>query len=201
MTSIINKTNSQRKIANNSSQKEKVTYPLRLRLDLVLFLLVNSIPVGVNGLTLAAGGVFMLSFLSDDFVELMVNNVLILFLGAGVAKTGVMMAELFSRSVLGVAGESNNLRARTPLYGGDMGSRALERINLGFLGLVIRMVIPRPSSLPDESRRSDDELLEVRLLPVDASCKSSSSLNGNSSRCAMRQWFSSISISRSIITG
>lgn len=65
MTSIINKTNSQRKIANNSSQKEKVTYPLRLRLDLVLFLLVNSIPVGVNGLTLAAGGVFMLSFLSN----------------------------------------------------------------------------------------------------------------------------------------
>ena len=31
------------------------TYPLRLRLDRVLFLLVNSIPVGVNGLTLAAG--------------------------------------------------------------------------------------------------------------------------------------------------
>lgn len=139
-------------------------------------------------------------FLPVDFAELMLNRVLILFLGAGVARTGVIIAELFSRRVLGVAGESNNLRARTPLYGGDMDSLALVRRNLGFLGLVIRMVIPRPSSLPDESRRSDEMLLEVRSVVEDASCKSSSSLNGNSNRCAMRQWFSSISISRSMMT-
>jgi hypothetical protein len=81
-----------------------------------------------------------------------------------------------------------------------MDSLALVRRNLGFLGLVIRMVIPRPSSLPDESRRSDEMLLEVRSVVEDASCKSSSSLNGNSNRCAMRQWFSSISISRSMMT-
>lgn len=54
-------------------------------------------------------------FLPVDFAELMLNRVLILFLGAGVARTGVIIAELFSRRVLGVAGESNNLRARTPL--------------------------------------------------------------------------------------
>ena len=44
---------------------------MRLRLDLVLFLLVNSIPVGVNGLTLAAGGVSKLSLLSmKDKIQL-----------------------------------------------------------------------------------------------------------------------------------
>lgn len=116
------------------------------------------------------------------------------------ARTGVGMAELFSSSVLGVAGESKSLKALTPLYGGDIDSLPLVLRNLGLRGLVILMVIPRPSSLPDESKRSDDILLEVWSVLVDASCKSSSSLNGNSSRCAMRQLLSSISISRSIIT-
>lgn len=116
------------------------------------------------------------------------------------------MAELFSSRVLGVAGESNSLRALTPLYGGDMDSllALLLLMNLGLRGLVILIVIPRPSSLPDESSRSDDVLLleigSVMRVVLRVSCKSSSSLSGNSSRCAMRQLLlSSISISRSII--
>jgi hypothetical protein len=55
----------------NTGKYRRRTYPLRLRLDLVLFLLVNSIPVGVNGLTLAAGGVSKLSLLSmKDKIQL-----------------------------------------------------------------------------------------------------------------------------------
>ena len=84
--------------------------------------------------------------------------------------------------------------------------RALDLANLvaGFLGLVSGMLNPRPSSLPDESSRSDDELELLHAEGSDAehiedvveasSCKSSSSLMGNSRRCASRQLrFSSIS--------
>lgn len=47
--------------------KTILTYPSKLRLDLVLFLLVKSIPVGVKGLTLAAGWLTSLfSFLSKN---------------------------------------------------------------------------------------------------------------------------------------
>ena len=73
-----------------------------------------------------------------DLRDPIVNKVLVLVLGAGVARIGVLMAVLFSRRVFGVAGESKSLRARTPLYGGDMASPlTLDRNNLGFLGLDI----------------------------------------------------------------
>ena len=57
------------------------------------------------------------SVLPDDLTEPMVNKVLVLVrLGTGVARTGVMTAaELFSSRVLGVAGESKSLSALTPL--------------------------------------------------------------------------------------
>lgn len=87
--------------------------------------------------------------------------------------------------------------------------RGLDLTNLaGFLGLVIWILNPRPSSLPEESRRSEEEFellhadgSELRDDVVDdaSSCKSSSSLMGNSRRWAIRQLlFSSISKSRSI---
>ena len=51
----------------------------------------------------------------DDLVDDNVNSVRdLVLLGTGVAKIG-MVVELFSRRVLGVAGESKSLRARTPL--------------------------------------------------------------------------------------
>lgn len=89
-----------------------ITYSRRFRLDLVLFLAFISIPFGVNGLTLAAG-------LSDLFWKLAAMG-----LGLSMEKslehlygTGVWIT-LFSIRVLGVAGESKSLRARTFLYGG-----------------------------------------------------------------------------------
>ena len=124
------------------------------------------------------------------------NRVLVLRAGAGVAKTGIGIGWLFSNRVFGVAGESNSLRARTPLYGGDMLSLTFERRNLGFRGLVIWMLMPRPSSLPDESRRSDDIVVWLSV-DVEAS-KSSSSLKGKWSRWTILRQLSSISISRSM---
>lgn len=125
-----------------------------------------------------------------DLVDDNVNSVRVLvLLGTGVAKIG-MVAVLFSRRVLGVAGESKSLSARTPLYGGDMGCRAFALTNRGFLGLVLDWILnPSPSSLPDESSLSELELLNSigsdvleEVVEDASSCKSSSSLMGNSSR-------------------
>lgn len=73
-----------------SSSNEFNNDPFKLLLDRVLFLLVSSMPVGVNGLTFAAGCLSR-PFLSVDLIaEPAVKSVLVLVrVGAGVAKTGV----------------------------------------------------------------------------------------------------------------
>ena len=96
--------------------------PFRLRLERVRFLLVSSIPVGVKGLTLAAGwgsrswglkdvDLFSTESLEEATVAAMRD---LERTGAGVANIDWLVAwRQWSKSVLGVAGESKSLSART----------------------------------------------------------------------------------------
>ena len=93
---------------------------MRLRFDLLLFLAVNNIPFGVNGFTLAAGlPVLLWKHEATGLGFSMENNLEHLY-GNGVCIV------LFSSRVLGVAGESKSLRARTLLYGGLQAIDILE---------------------------------------------------------------------------
>lgn len=82
---------------------------MRLRLDLLRFRAVINMPLGVKGFTFTAGLSGFRRNPEDRDLGLSDGNNLVHFAGTGVCIV------LFSTNVLGVAGESNNLRARTLL--------------------------------------------------------------------------------------
>lgn len=85
------------------------SYPFRLCLDLLLFLAVIIMPLGVKGLTLAVGLSNLLWKHDATGLGLSIAKSLVHFEG-----TGVCMA-LFSIKVFGVVGESKSLSALTLL--------------------------------------------------------------------------------------